>query len=309
MIRPASILAFICISVIHAGDQSCAENLGESISNKPVVARGTGCTGPAVSWELGGEKAREEAVNKAKQYAASRTATYVSTYNRNVDKVSVENSKQSLSIGSVEIAGDVVFSEPVSDQRGFCTTVTFNALVTVDTELLKDMIAAPSFNKDPDAFLNVRVWTDKREYRHGEKLKIFVMANKDFYLDLIYIDAGMRQVKVIPNQYRSDNRFKGGQVHAIPMDLNEFEITIDCVDGKCGKETLIATASTHRIMYDPETSGIPIKGTNIAEYKGDIRKRSIKLQARTVIANQQRPTEETVSQETAQSSFVVLTQK
>jgi hypothetical protein len=156
------------------------------------------------------------------------------------------------------------------------------------------------------------VWTDKEEYRHGEKIKIQVMANKDIYLDLLYIDANKKKMKILPNQYRNDNRFKGGQVHTIPFDEREFEIEVDCDEAngsKCGEEMIVATASTHKILYDSATIGIPIAGTNIAEYKGTIKTRSAKLLSGSLFQNQQLSNIDITSQETGQSTVVFVTKK
>ncbi|MFZ4858970.1 MAG: DUF4384 domain-containing protein [Desulfuromonadaceae bacterium] len=290
-----------------------AEDIGDSLYSKSLEAKGTACTGSSISWEQGKEKAQNEALERAKQDASSRTVTFVSSYNKNIDNVAVQNVKQSLSLGSVQTLAGPVYSDPVNvPERGFCTTATITAMVLVDKKLLTDLMAGPSFNADPTAPLNVRVWTDKKEYHHGEKIKITVMANKDFFLDLMYVDASNKKIKLLPNQFCIDNRFKGTQVHNIPLDSREFEIEVDCVEGKCGEELIIATASTHRILYDADTSGTPIAGTNIAEYKGDIRTRSVKImagvkqQGKKLLQSQNVASDD---RESAQSSVVVFTRK
>jgi len=301
----------IALSVVVSPLHSWAENIGESLYSKTLEAKGTACTGPSVSWEQGREKTQNEAVERAKQDALSRTVTFVSSYNKNVDNVGVQNVKQSLSIGSVQTLADPVFSAPINDpNRGFCTAATITAMVLVDKKLLTDLMAGPSFNNDPNAPLNVRVWTDKKEYHHQEKIKIKVTANKDFFLDLMYVDASNRKIKLLPNQYCADNRFKGAQVHDIPVDSKEFEVEVDCVDGKCGEEVIIATASTHRILYDADTSGVPIAGTNIAEYKGDVRTRSAKIMAGINHQGQQQIQKLVVDdRECAQSRVALFTRK
>ncbi|GAM09454.1 hypothetical protein OR1_01733 [Geobacter sp. OR-1] len=284
------------------------KNLGDIVKSKRVVATGTGCAGHNLSLEQAVQFARRDAVTIAKKEAVSRVSAFFTADNTGRGKISGKNVEQAIS-ATVEVVGDIVYSEPLSDASGICLTASFSALVSVDANVLKDMSAGPSFNADPNAFLNVRVWTDKHEYYHGEKLKIYVMANKDFYLDLLYVDAGMRKIKVIPNQYRTDTRFKGGQVHEIPVDEKEFTIEVDCEEGKCGQETLVATASTHKILYDPDTSGAPIAGTNISEYKGDVRKRSIKILAGSSSNVKDIQSLASSYQETAQSTLVLYTRK
>lgn len=291
---------------------SRAEDIGDSLYSKTLEAKGTACTGPSTAWELGKVKVQNDALDRAKQDALSRTVTFVSSYNKNVDNVGIQNVKQSLSLGSVQTLAGPEFTDPVSDpNRGFCTTATITAMVLVDKKLLTDLMAGPSFNKDPNAPLNVRVWTDKREYRHGDKVKINVTANKDFYLDLLYVDAGNKKIKLLPNLYCDDNRFKGGQVHDIPLDSREFEIEVDCEESKCGEEMIIATASTHRILYDADTSGVPISGTNIAEFKGDIRKRGAKVMAGVKQQGQPQKIQNVAvdDRESAQSTVVLFTRK
>lgn len=290
-----------------------AEDIGESLYSKTLEAKGTACTGPSVSWEQGKEKAQNAALERAKQDALSRTVTFVSSYTKNVDNVGVQNVKQSLSLGSVQTIADPVYSDPVSEpDRGFCTTASITATVLVDKKVLTDLAAGASYNNDPNYPLNVRVWTDKKEYHHGEKIKVTVTANKDFFLDLIYVDAANKKIKLLPNQFCNDNRFKGGQVHSIPVDYREFEVEVDCMDGKCGEETIIATASTHKILYDADTGGVPIAGTNLAEYKGNIRTRSAKIMAGVKQQGKQPQQLQTLAaddRECAQSSYVLFTRK
>jgi hypothetical protein len=140
--------------------------------------------------------------------------------------------------------------------------------------------AAGSFEaNDPRAPLTIRAQTDKARYRHGETIKITVTANKDFFLDLMYVDAGGRKIKLIPNRYSAGNLFQGGQVHTIPLDDKEFALEVDCLEGKCGKELIIATASTQPFQYPLDGSEMPILGTGLVEYKGELRGRIVKLLA------------------------------
>ncbi len=299
-------------SILLCSSIAYGENVGQSILKKTQISTGMGCVSKGVSWEVGQEKARIEAVERAQNDALTKTATYLKTYSRTESKRNVKNIKEARSIGRVELLEPPIFSDPVVDREGYCTTATIKASVTVDEKLLKDIAAGPEYDNDPNAPLNVRVSTEKMEYRDGEKIIVKVVANKDFYLELIYIDANKKRLQLIPNEYRSQNFFKGGQVHILPADKKEFEIEVDCNEAngtKCGEEMIIANVFTHKPQFNSEKGDTPTEGQNFPEYTGDIKTRGAKLSAGTLYQDKQRPSIEVSSAQSNSSTVVFYTSK
>lgn len=89
--------------------------------------------------------------------------------------------------------------------------------------------------------LAVQVWTERKIYRAGEIIKVFIKGNKDFYARVVYRDAGGNLVQLLPNTYRSENRFTAGKTYAIPDDRDRFDLE---VGEPFGQESIILFAAT-----------------------------------------------------------------
>jgi len=97
---------------------------------------------------------------------------------------------------------------------------------------------------DPSLPLTVKVWTDKQAYREGEKVKIYLKANKPFFARVIYRDAAKSNVQLLPNPYRQDNYFQGGVTYEIPSGKDKFEME---VNPPFGEENIIVYASVSEL--------------------------------------------------------------
>ena len=92
-----------------------------------------------------------------------------------------------------------------------------------------------------DEPLAVRVWTEKRKYREGETVDIYLHGNKGFYARLIYRQADGTVVQLLPNKYRKHNRFLGDRTFIVPDGRDEFGMK---VQAPFGIERLQVLAST-----------------------------------------------------------------
>jgi uncharacterized caspase-like protein len=70
--------------------------------------------------------------------------------------------------------------------------------------------SSPGKAQDASDHLSVSVWTRKQVYRIGENFRIFLKGNKDFLAVVVYGDAAGSLIQLLPNRYRTDNRFRGG---------------------------------------------------------------------------------------------------
>jgi hypothetical protein len=98
-----------------------------------------------------------------------------------------------------------------------------------------------ALESDPTSPLSVRVWTDKKEYMQGERIKVFVKGNKPFYANVIYKQADNTLLQLLPNPHRNQNYFNGGVLYEIPSGDDRFDLI---VSAPFGPENITVYAST-----------------------------------------------------------------
>jgi len=109
---------------------------------------------------------------------------------------------------------------------------------------------------DEEAPLTVKVWTERKQYNHGEHIKIYLEGNKDFYARIVDISAGGDIIQLLPNAYRRLNQFKGGITYTIPDEGDQFDLL---VVPPYGQEKIIVYASEAPlgdISLDPIDKGL-----------------------------------------------------
>ena len=79
---------------------------------------------------------------------------------------------------------------------------------------------------DSDAPLTVKVWTDKKHYKKGENIRIFVQGNRDFYSRIVDVTSGGQIIQLLPNDYRRISFFRGGEVYTIPDRGDRFDLQV-----------------------------------------------------------------------------------
>ncbi len=103
---------------------------------------------------------------------------------------------------------------------------------------------APSQSAQPGVPLAVDIKADKAVYKQGEKIRITLSGNKDFYGKIVYVTADGQTVQLLPNGHRSLDFFKGGRTYSVPEDSDGF--TLD-VAPPYGAERIILYASESRL--------------------------------------------------------------
>ncbi|MHC1700373.1 MAG: DUF4384 domain-containing protein [Humidesulfovibrio sp.] len=85
---------------------------------------------------------------------------------------------------------------------------------------------AASQNAQPGVPLNVEIKADKAVYKQGEKIRITLKGNKDFYGKIVYLTADGQTVQLLPNGHRSLDFFKGGRTYNVPEDSDGFTLDV-----------------------------------------------------------------------------------
>lgn len=113
---------------------------------------------------------------------------------------------------------------PVLGER---SKVSGNAGPVADTSAGQALVnRASGQNTQPGVPLDVQVSTDKAVYKQGEKIRITLRGNKDFYGKIVYLTADGQAVQLLPNGKRSLDFFKGGRTYSVPEDSDGFSLDV-----------------------------------------------------------------------------------
>lgn len=124
---------------------------------------------------------------------------------------------------------------------GDCYKVRLNVEVVPDEMAMDSISKDKRFVDDPSALLNIQVWTEKKDYIKGDKIKVYMKGNKPFFARVVYKDSTGTLMQLLPNSYRHDNHFNGGVVYEIPSGNDKFELE---VAPPFGEETVSVYASS-----------------------------------------------------------------
>ncbi|RME62703.1 MAG: DUF4384 domain-containing protein [Nitrospirae bacterium] len=193
---------------------------------------------------MGEDRTKRQTEELALQDAKRQAIEQVSSYIKSETTVSEGKLQKDLLRAYTNASVRIIESEGRWDTEpprvGDCYRVRIKAEVIPDEKAMKATSEAEDMD-DPSAPLKVRIWTDKKQYLKGERVKIYLKGNKPFYARVIYRQADGTMVQILPNPYRRDNYFQGGVVYEIPSGPDRFDLE---VTPPFGEEYLILYAST-----------------------------------------------------------------
>jgi len=245
----------------------------------PAVAAQSTITEAEGNACMGDDKSRKQTEQAALTDAKKKAVEFASTYIKS--ETEVKNFALEKDVLSAYAHAEVkLIQEPSKDwykdpNSGDCLKMKIKAEVIPDTAAMEKLAQqSPASTDDPAAPLSVKAWTDKKAYKQGEKVKVYIKGNKPFYAKVLYKDASGELIQLLPNPYQVDNYYNGGTVYELPSAKDRFELE---VSPPFGEENIIVYGSTAPLgEIEVQTRGgvylVTAKAKDVA-----VRTRGIKL--------------------------------
>jgi len=193
---------------------------------------------------MGYDKSRkqteEEALTNAKRKAVEYVSTYIKSETRVKDFQLEKDLIEAYANATVKIIQELERSWYRDPSSGDCFKVKIKAEVIPDEKAMAKLSKEKEVTDDPAAPLNVQVWTDKKEYKQAEKIRIYLKGNKPFYARVLHRGVKGELLQLLPNPFRKDNYFNGGVIYEIPSGSDKFMLE---VIPPFGEEDIIVYAS------------------------------------------------------------------
>ncbi|MGZ3569086.1 MAG: DUF4384 domain-containing protein [Thermodesulfobacteriota bacterium] len=248
-----------------------------------IETDGIACMG----YDKSRKQTEEEALANAKKKAVEHVSTYIKSESRLKDFELEKDLIEAYSNATVKVIQEVGRSWYRDASSGDCCQVKIKAEVIPDNEAMERISKGKGQAEDPTAPLNVQLWTEKKEYKEREKIKIYIRGNKPYYARVVYkmINGELRQL--LPNPFRENNYFNGAAIYEIPSPEDRFELE---VEPPFGQERIIVYASTaplgeidlrpdagvYKINTESERIGAKSREVSLSE-KIDVRSRGVSL--------------------------------
>jgi hypothetical protein len=203
-------------------------------------ADGYSCMG----YDKSRKQTEEEALANAKRKAVEYASTYIKSETRVKDFQLEKDLINAYANATVKIIQELERGWYKDASSGDCFKVKVKAEVVPDDRAMARISQDKGITEDPSAPLHVSLWTDKKEYRQSEKIKVYIKGNKPFYARVVYKDAKGSLIQLLPNPYRMNNYFNGGVIYEIPSGEDQFELEIT---PPFGSENIMVYASTSNL--------------------------------------------------------------
>jgi hypothetical protein len=260
-----------------------------------VEVEGQACMG----YDKSRKQTEDEALTHAKKKAVEHAATYIKSESRVKDFELEKDLVEAYSNATVKVIQEVGRSWVKDASLGDCCQVKIKAEVIPDNEAMDRISKGKGQIDDPSAPLNVQLWTDKKEYKKGDKFKIYIRGNKPFYARILHKGVNGELLQLMPNPYRKDHYFNGGVIYEIPSGPDRFEME---VTPPFGQEDIILYASTS-----------PLGDINLAPaggvYKIKTESEKVGERSRAVSLKEKIPGQQTKTAEFSESQIIYKTGK
>ena len=202
-----------------------------------IEADGYACMG----YDKSRKQTEDEALANAKKKAVEHTSTYIKSESRLNNFELEKDLIEAYSNATVKLIQETNKAWYKDAASGDCCQVKIKAEVIPDNEAMERISKGKGQTEDPSAPLNVQLWTNRKQYKETEKIKIYIRGNKPFYARILHKGVNGELLQLLPNPYRPDHYFNGGVVYEIPSGADRFEME---VNPPFGQEYIIIYAST-----------------------------------------------------------------
>jgi len=268
---PKRILPILLIGLLVC--MSATIRTAEAAQSAIVVAEGYSC--------LGVDKSRRDTEKEARTEARRNAVEQAKTLIKSQTKMKDFQLEQDLVEAYAQAKVTVV--EELKEGAGWyreaaagdCYRYRIKAEVAPDSKALEQLAKKAELTDDPAAPLNVRIWTDRKEYRQGQHVRIFLQGNRPFYARILYRDAAGRTIQLLPNPYRRDNYFHGGVTYELPEgDKDRYHLEVSPPFGgeelilhagavQLGDLDLVAAGDVYGVKTRSADIGIKSRGVKI----------------------------------------------
>ena len=221
------ILTCMMVSSLHAGQSIIIEGEGYACMGDDKSRKATETT----------------AMADAKRKATESAATYIQAETHIKDAMLEKDLLSAYANAQVKVLQELLKEWYIEQGLGDCYRVKLKVEVIPDEKAMAGNAKKNQdlLESDPSGPLAIRVWTDKQEYVKGERMKVFIKANKPFFANVVYKQADNSLLQLLPNPYRDQNYFNGGVVYEIPSGDDRFDLE---VSPPYGTENVTVYAST-----------------------------------------------------------------
>ncbi|MBF0506760.1 MAG: DUF4384 domain-containing protein [Nitrospirae bacterium] len=229
---------------------------------------------------MGDDKSRKQteqaAVEDAKRKAAESVSSYIKSETATKDLELIKDLVSAYSNATVKVIQEIEkrwYKEP---SMGDCYRLKIKAEVIPDERAMENVAKATD---NPSAPLHVKVWSDHKEYKSGDKIKIYLRGNKPFYARVLYKNARGEALQLLPNPYRKENYFNGGVVYEIPAGNDRFDLEVSPPFGEeyirvyastspLGELALQSAEGVYRVKTESQDIGAVTRGVKLKEKPG-----------------------------------------
>jgi hypothetical protein len=257
---------------VGGGTRSLGSSTSHAVQSTITEAEGYACMG----YDKSRKVTEDEALANAKRVAVEYASTYIKSETKVQDAILEKDLIEAYANASVKLIEEMARAWYKDSAAGDCVRIKIKAEVIPDDQAMARITLGKGVIDDPSAPLHVSVWTDKKEYRDKEKMKIYIKGNKPFFAKVMHRDADGTTLQILPNPYRTENYFNGGTIYEIPSGKDQFELE---VSAPFGEESIVVHASSSPLgdLDLQERGGV----YQVKTAEGDIgmRTRGLKLQA------------------------------
>lgn len=264
---PRVILAVICCLAVFSHNLYAAQST-------ITEAEGYSCAGEDKSRKQTELSAMSEARRVAVEYAISylKSETRIKDYQIEKDMVEAYSNAK---VKVIEIKERNWYKD---ERSGDCYRVKIKAEIIPDEKAMTSLAANQPTADDPSLPLSVKVWTDKKQYKNKDQIKIFLKGNRPFYARVLYVNVKGESLQLLPNPSRNDNYFNGGVVYEIPSGNDRFELEVNPPFGE--EKILVYASSTELGNINVQEAGSFYEVKNNAEDVA-VKTRGIQLKAKS----------------------------